>query len=72
MNTDDLLRGSPLTWGHIQLFRDKDGWQASVCHYEPRKDLGNDRFFDDPVKALQHILAQDQKPADDGFEDLLG
>lgn len=62
---EDLLRASGLTYGHVQLFRDADGWQASVCHYEPRRDVHDGVRFADPVDALRAALIEDDRQARD-------
>lgn len=59
-----LLRASTLTYGHVQLFRDDQGWQASVYHYEP-KTLTNGRALDDPVDALRVALVEDDRKTRD-------
>ena len=59
------LRGCELDWGHIQLFRDANGWQASVCHYAPRRDIHDGRVFADPVDALRAALIEDDRQARD-------
>ena len=62
----DLLRQSSLTYGHIQLFRDEAGWQASVCHYGPeRRDVHDGRAFADPAEALRKALLEDQRRSRD-------
>lgn len=61
---EDLLRESRLTYGHIQLFRDEQGWQASVYHYEP-KDLVDSKVFGDPVTALRAALMEDDRKTRD-------
>lgn len=59
-----LLRSSSLTYGHVQLFRDEHGWQASVYHYEP-KTLTNGRVLNDPVDALRVALVEDERKTRD-------
>lgn len=61
---ETLLRASTLTYGHIQLFHDDQGWQASVYHYEP-KTLTNGRTLDDPVDALRVALVEDDRKTRD-------
>lgn len=58
---EDLLRGCALDWGHVQLFRDADGWQASVCHYRPRRDVHDGVRHADPVDALRAALIEDDR-----------
>lgn len=62
---EDLLRACALDWGHIQLFRDSQGWQASVCHYRPRRDVHDGVRFADPVDALRAALVEDDRQARD-------
>ena len=64
---DALLRDLPITYGHIQLFRDASGWQASVYHYAPKaeKQLTNSKVFDDPVEALRVALIEDERKTRD-------
>lgn len=69
VSLDTLLRESALTYGHIQLFRNKDGWQASVCHYgtppaEPAQQTDS-KVFDDPVEALSKCLGEDARKTAD-------
>lgn len=67
--TDDsieaLLRESRLTYGHIQLFRDDQGWQASVYHYEPKRLTHDGKVMDDPVAALRAALLEDERKTRD-------
>ena len=61
---ETLLRETSLTYGHIQLFRDDSGWQASVCHYEPTAASGvtiNSKVSSDPVNALRAALLEDER-----------
>ena len=63
---ETLLRGSALAYGHIQLFRDNDGWQASVCHYAAATvDNANrqvdSKVFADPTEALRKALLEDDR-----------
>ena len=85
---ETLLRESSLTYGHIQLFRNEEGWQASVCHYEPTAVSGvtiNSKVSSDPVNALRAALLEDERrgrevvkkyaaavKVADEFEDLFG
>lgn len=59
---ESLLRGSRLSHGHIQLFRDASGWQAHICHYHrtPRDAVGG-KVFDDPLDALHAVLIEDDR-----------
>lgn len=61
---ENLLRRCPVEYGHIQLFRDETGWQASVCHYNPNT-ITNSRAMEDPVEALCIALADDQSKCRD-------
>jgi hypothetical protein len=68
-NVEDLLRESALTYGHVQLFRDKHGWQASICHYgtppmEPVQQTDS-KIFADPVEALRKVLMEDDRKTRD-------
>lgn len=59
---EQLLRGNTMTYGHIQLFRDEAGWQASVYHYGPEKLLTHDgEAVADPVDALRAALIEDDR-----------
>ena len=63
---ETLLHESSLTYGHIQLFRDEQGWQASVCHYGPeRRDVHDGHVFGDPVEALRKALLEDARLSHD-------
>ena len=62
---ETLLRTVALDYGHIQLFRDANGWQASVCHYEPRRDVHDGIAIADPVDALRAALIEDDRQARD-------
>jgi hypothetical protein len=52
-------------YGHIQLFRDDQGWQASVYHYEPKRLTHDGRVIDDPVAALRAALIEDERRSRD-------
>lgn len=61
---ETLLRETTLTYGHIQLFRNEEGWQASVCHYSPTAVSGvtiNSKVSSDPVNALRAALLEDER-----------
>ncbi len=58
---EQLLRECAMTYGHIQLFRDEAGWQASVYHYSPKKLTHNGKAKDDPVEALRAALIEDER-----------
>lgn len=55
-----LLRECTLTYGHIQLFRDDAGWQASIWHYGPKQQTDG-KAFADPVEALSKALLEDAR-----------
>lgn len=58
---DELLRECRIEYGHIQLFRDADGWQASVYHYEPQRLTYHGKPLEDPVDALRKALLEDER-----------
>lgn len=60
-----LLRESRLTYGHIQLFHDDQGWQASVYHYEPKRLTHDGKVMSDPVAALRAALLEDERKTRD-------
>jgi len=62
---EDLLRSTRMHYGHIQLFRDDQGWQASVYHYEPKRLTHDGRVMDDPVAALRAALIEDERRTKD-------
>jgi len=62
---DDLLRSTRMHYGHIQLFRDDQGWQASVYHYEPKRLTHDGKVSDDPVAALRAALIEDERRSRD-------
>lgn len=62
---ETLLRESRLTYGHIQLFRDDHGWQASVYHYEPKRLTHDGKVMSDPVAALRAALLEDDRKTRD-------
>ena len=62
---EELLRASRLDYGHIQLFRDASGWQASVYHYEPKTLTHDGRVSDDPVATLRLALVEDDRRSRD-------
>lgn len=67
-NTDSietLLRESRLAYGHIQLFKDDQGWQASVYHYEPKRLTHDGKVKGDPVDALRAALLEDERKTRD-------
>lgn len=64
-SVETLLRESALTYGHIQLFRNEDGWQASVMHYGPPPVTRDSKVFDDPVEALRKCLLEDARKTAD-------
>lgn len=59
-----LLCECQLRYGHIQLFRNEAGWQASVYHYTP-KTLTDSAVFSDPVQALRVALVDDDRKTRD-------
>lgn len=65
VSVETLLRESALTYGHIQLFRSADGWQASVCHYGPPPVTRDSKVFGDPVEALRKCLLEDARKTAD-------
>lgn len=65
VSVETLLRESALTYGHIQLFRNEDGWQASVCHYGPPPVTRDSKVFGDPVEALRKALLEDARKTAD-------
>ena len=62
---ETLLRETRMHYGHIQLFRDDQGWQASVYHYEPKRLTHDGRAMDDPVAALRAALIEDERRTKD-------
>ncbi|MBB5985954.1 hypothetical protein [Sphingobium lignivorans] len=69
MSLETLLRECTLVYGHIQLFRDNGGWQASVCHYpadttEAMRQTDS-KVFADPVEALRKALLEDARKTRD-------
>lgn len=58
---ETLLRDSRLSYGHIQLFRDEAGWQASVYHYEPKRLTSDGKAMADPANALRVALLEDER-----------
>lgn len=62
---ETLLRESRLTYGHIQLFHDDQGWQASVYHYEPKRLTHDGKVMSDPVAALRAALLEDERKTRD-------
>jgi hypothetical protein len=84
---ETLLRECSLDYGHIQLFRSEEGWQASICHYSKHEAMQcvNSKVSSDPVNALRAALVEDERRARDlerryeaapkvadEFEDLFG
>lgn len=70
VSLETLLRETRLTYGHIQLFRSDDGWQASICHYEPideqtRYHQTDGKVCADPVDALRKALLEDDRKTRD-------
>ena len=61
---ESLLCECQLRYGHIQLFRNEAGWQASVYHYTP-KALTDSAVFSDPVQALRVALVEDDRKTRD-------
>lgn len=58
---ETMLRSTSMRYGHIQLFRDDQGWQASVYHYEPKRLTHDGRVMSDPVDALRAALIEDER-----------
>jgi len=65
VSVETLLRECALTYGHIQLFRNEDGWQASVCHYGPPPVTRDSKVFSDPAEALRKALMEDARKTAD-------
>ena len=62
---EDMLRSTSMRYGHIQLFHDDQGWQASVYHYEPKRLTHDGRVMSDPVDALRAALIEDERKTRD-------
>jgi hypothetical protein len=65
LTIEALLRDCRMTYGHIQLFRDAAGWQASVYHYEPKRLTHDGVACADPVDALRLALIEDERRSRD-------
>jgi hypothetical protein len=64
---ETLLRECSLDYGHIQLFRSEEGWQASIYHYSKHEPMTcvNSKVSSDPVNALRAALVEDERRARD-------
>lgn len=65
MSLEALLRDSAMVYGSMQLFRDREGWNATVSHYDAAtvgaQHTGRTVTDCDAVTALRVALLEDDR-----------